>query len=290
MATALFFYTYREGFTVLLFLWTYERQCRFQFLELKAKQRLIEQERLTGTLLCHEMKNPLNIIRFFLQETQQRHVSALRRVVVRANPQATTRDQAELFEQLNSAMQGADMLVDTIDNCRALAKLENGAYNLRNGAFDLHELAQSCLSMHEGERKASMLALVLECPKEMVITSDRRLWQHVLMNLIGNAVKFTVDDESVLKPRVEVRIAREPGDVVAVRVSDNGPGVLPSDRALIFGKFVQGSMRPHTHTVGSGLGLHLSLKIAKALKGGLTVESATSSGRGACFLLRVPFR
>ena len=83
-------------------------------------------------------------------------------------------------------------------------------------------------------------------------------------------------------------MAARAGDVVAVRVSDNGPGILPSDRALIFGKFVQGTMRPHTHTVGSGLGLHLSLKIAKALKGEITVESPTGSGRGTCFLLRVP--
>ena len=74
------------------------------------------------------------------------------------------------------------------------------------------------------------------------------------MSKKDNAVKFTVDDKSVSKPCVEVGITREQGDIVAVRVSDNGPGILPSDRALIFGKFVQGTMR-HTHTVGSTHGL-----------------------------------
>jgi C4-dicarboxylate-specific signal transduction histidine kinase len=115
----------------------------------------------------------------------------------------------------------------------------------------------------------------LHCPAELAIVSDRLLWRHVLMNLIGNAVKFTMHHEqpreNVSPPRVVVRIERDQHDpgMLRVEVSDNGPGIGAADQAFIF---------------SSGLGLHLSAKIVQVLHGQLDLTSPLQvGGRGTRF-------
>jgi CheY-like chemotaxis protein len=163
---------------------------------------------------------------------------------------------------------------------------------------DVGILTQACLAMHRREREAG-LSLELKCAPQLVIHSDRRLWLHVLMNLISNAVKFTMHEQRGAEqtatpeaPAVTVSIARWPnpqsGNMLRVEVSDTGPGIAPDAQAFIFGKFACASRGFRAQGLGSGLGLHLSAKIIQLLCGELELTSPIRDGRGARFQFTVP--
>ena len=104
----------------------------------------------------------------------------------------------------------------------------------------------------------------------------------IFTNLIGNAIKFTD------KGSVEVRVSNSPNHEdpnaawVVVEVQDTGSGIAPEDQKMVFERFRQGS---HKRS-GSGLGLHLSKRIAETHQG--TMELKSEGGRGGLFVVKWP--
>jgi protein-histidine pros-kinase len=114
---------------------------------------------------------------------------------------------------------------------------------------------------------------------DLVVTTDRRALSQILLNLGNNACKFT--ERGTIRLEAErVGIA---GRAVAFRVSDTGIGIRDEDRARLFQAFVQLGREDGGDRNGSGLGLHLSQKLAELLGGRITVES--EFGRGSRFTL-----
>jgi signal transduction histidine kinase len=110
----------------------------------------------------------------------------------------------------------------------------------------------------------------------MAIGEFRRVLQ-ILVNLIGNALRYS--------PRggtVRLRVERDAGQVVAV-VADEGKGIAPEDQPRIFAKFVRVDPR---EPGGSGLGLYISRRLARAMGGDISVDS--TPGEGARFVLSLP--
>jgi signal transduction histidine kinase len=111
-----------------------------------------------------------------------------------------------------------------------------------------------------------------------VMTDPTRLEQ-ILVNLLGNAVKFTMEGW------IEVRVLRS-DPMVEIAVADSGPGIAPEDAARIFEEFYQVRTEAGTHLGGTGLGLAISQRLAEALGGTLTLES--EPGQGSTFTVRLP--
>jgi signal transduction histidine kinase len=109
-----------------------------------------------------------------------------------------------------------------------------------------------------------------------VVAEFRRVLQ-VLINLLGNAIRYAPEGSMV-----QVRLERE-HDRARVIVADQGPGLSPDDQAIVFEKFER---LGRTGDGGSGLGLYISRRLARAMGGELWVESTL--GEGACFILEVP--
>jgi signal transduction histidine kinase len=113
------------------------------------------------------------------------------------------------------------------------------------------------------------------------VTADVDRIIQVLLNLLSNAAKFC----DPAKGRIEVALSQQ-GGTLRVDVRDNGPGVDPAYREVIFDKFRQAgdtlTAKPH----GSGLGLHISRQIVEHFGGKMWVESA--AGKGACFSFILP--
>jgi signal transduction histidine kinase len=107
---------------------------------------------------------------------------------------------------------------------------------------------------------------------------ERRLTQ-VLLNLVGNAIKFT--DEG----QVGIKVSTE-NDSLLVAVSDTGPGIAQSNQARIFEEFQQAEKSTAAKKGGTGLGLAISERIIEMHGGSIWVES--SPGHGATFLFKVP--
>ena len=157
----------------------------------------------------------------------------------------------------------------------------------------MRQLTESCLGLFGREREAGLM-FDLHCPAGLTIVSDRLLWRHVLMNLVGNAVKFTMHGRSngaqplatglVDAPRVTILIERVGTRSVCLKVLDNGPGVDIGDQERIFSKFAQASRGFKAQGLGSGLGLHLSAKTIQTLRGELKLTSPLQpTGCGSSF-------
>jgi len=101
----------------------------------------------------------------------------------------------------------------------------------------------------------------------------------VLLNLVGNAIKFT--DEG----QVGIKVCAENGSLL-VAVSDTGPGIAQSNQARIFEEFQQAEKSTATKKGGTGLGLAISKRIIEMHGGSIWVES--SAGHGATFLFKIP--
>jgi signal transduction histidine kinase len=110
------------------------------------------------------------------------------------------------------------------------------------------------------------------------VWADRERLRQLLMNLLTNAVKYTVAGDEV-----NVHAAME-NSAVAVSVTDHGPGISPEDQRIIFEKF--GRARTGSSTPGTGLGLFIARSIAEAHGGSIEVRSEKDAG--ATFTVRLP--
>jgi protein-histidine pros-kinase len=119
-------------------------------------------------------------------------------------------------------------------------------------------------------------------PADLVVRADRRALSQILLNLVNNAIKFTD------KGSVSLNVVRHESDeklVTEFRVHDSGIGIRPDDLAKLFQAFTQVDAAGKRRLEGTGLGLHLSGKLAELLGGQISVES--EYGHGSTFSLRL---
>jgi len=179
-------------------------------------------------------------------------------------------------ESLGWVQRGGRDLLGLINEILDLSKIEAGKLTLDPQPFDPRELVASVVEQHRSlaDQKRIMLGWRDMGAPEEVILDEQRVRQ-ILVNLIGNALKFTAHGG------VEVEVgSRAEGLLVAVR--DTGPGIEAAQREAIFEEFRQAE----DDVIGTGLGLAISRRLARAMKGDVTVES--EPGRGSVFSLQLP--
>ena len=173
---------------------------------------------------------------------------------------------------------GQDLL-GLINEILDLSKIEAGKVTMDPGPFDPRELIEAVVAQHRSLAAQKGLRLAwhdVGAPAEVVL--DRQRVRQVLVNLIGNALKFT--DEGVVD--VEVASSSAPSDGgLRVAVRDTGPGISPEQQEVIFEEFHQVQGAP-----GTGLGLPISRLLARAMGGDVALESEL--GHGCVFTLVLP--
>lgn len=170
-------------------------------------------------------------------------------------------------------------LIGVIDQVLTFSRAEAGREELAVEAVDLVATARMAITFVEPQAMGKNLSLTLRSDEDvMMIQSDPLRVQQILVNLLGNAVKFT-DQGSI-----NVSVKRDT-DVVVVAVRDTGPGIPPAYRESIFEAFTQVDQTATRKKGGTGLGLPVSLKLAHLLGGALTLEEAEA---GSTFVLRLP--
>ncbi len=176
----------------------------------------------------------------------------------------------------------ASALSDCVDDLVAYCRLGSGEERPALDAFAPARVAQEALDVIAASAAAKGLAMAVtpapDAPERWI--GDERRVRGVLINLLGNAVKYT-DSGSV-----SVTIERW-GDALAMRVVDTGRGVLPAHAEAIFEPFNRGDPETARTASGSGLGLAIARKTAELLGGSLTLER-TGEPTGASFLLLLP--
>lgn len=216
--------------------------------------------------MSHEIRTPMNAVLGFAQILKHKET----------NP--------EKMHFINSINAAGRSLLSLINDILDLTKIEAGKLEMSLSAVSLGRLCQEMQTTFEQKAKEKGLALTVEVDD---LVPDR-LWldelrvRQVLINLIGNAVKFTEQGEVRLKVTYlhEVEEGDQQVDLL-VSVTDTGIGILPEDCARIFDMFEQ------VHGAGgTGLGLSISKRVVELMGGCVWVES--SLGKGSCFQVFLP--
>jgi PAS domain S-box-containing protein len=236
--------------------------------------------------MSHELRTPLNVILGFTQ-------------VLHRDPTLT----ADQRENLETIRRSGDHLLGLINDVLDLSKIEAGHFALEAVGFDLLALLHTLRTMLAERASAKGLALVLNIAPTVpqFIVGDAPKLRQVLINLVGNAIKFTETGGvtvtvTVLEPQVTVPEYREhqgsggaaktPIIRLQFRVADTGVGIAPVDFDTIFDAFAQ-ARAGKAAMQGTGLGLTISARLVELMGGQLYLASDLGQGSTFAFTLAV---
>ena len=225
----------------------------------------------------HELRTPLNVILGMSQ-------------LLVESPDAPAHRQ--LPESIRRAGQS---LLALINDVLDLAQIEAGRVPLHLAPFAPRQLVDDVIDMFavEAESKSLRLDALYDASVPEWFIGDQVRLRQIVLNLVGNAIKFTAAGSVRIEVSIEKAAAETAADgvrsavsMLRIEVADTGPGIAESEHARIFTAFQQGddsSTRAHP---GTGLGLKISSELA-ALMGG-RIELRSVPGAGSCFVVMVP--
>jgi signal transduction histidine kinase len=236
----------------------------------QARDQALEASRLKTELLAkvsHELRTPLTVISGYAEMLQ-----------LELDGPLTEAQHASLKHIIESTHYLTKQVGELLDQ----ARLETGKIGLDITTFVLTDIIESIHAQMQALAQSKGLTLTIEVAEELPVrmTSDSVCLQQVLVNLIGNALKFTATGS------VQVCIHRAGPDHWTIKVIDTGPGIPAEAQIYIFEPFRQldGSLtRKHG---GVGLGLSIVKQIVMLMKGEIFLESQV--GRGSIFIVKLP--
>ena len=175
-------------------------------------------------------------------------------------------------------------LASLIEQILDFSRIEAGRLELASDRFDLHQLVESTVELLAPRAQSKDLEIAASIAAEVprVVMGDSLRLRQVLMNLAGNAVKFTETGG------IGVNVARKQDGAIEFRVIDTGPGVPPDRREIIFEDFEQGDGSNSRHHEGTGLGLAISRRIVSLMGGALMLADNPGGGSVFSFAIALP--
>ncbi|HMC36394.1 MAG TPA: ATP-binding protein, partial [Actinomycetota bacterium] len=241
----------------------------FREIEDKGRQLEIASQHKSQFLanMSHELRTPLNAILGYTE-------------LILDNIYGEVSDKVR--EVLRRVQNSGRHLLGLINDVLDLAKIEAGQFTLSLAEYSIREVVHTVTAAVESLAKEKGLALSVTVPPDLPPGrgDDRRIAQ-VLLNLVGNAIKFAEAGE------VGVRVTASDGRFV-VAVSDTGPGISEADQRRIFEEFQQVDSSTTRAKGGTGLGLSIAKRIIEMHGGRIWVES--SPGKGSTFSFTLPVR
>lgn len=222
------------------------------------------------TNMSHELRTPLNTILGFTQLMTRNSA---------VNPSG--------LEQLEIISRSGEHLLTLINDVLSMSKIEAGRITLNENSFDLYRLLDSLTEMLQPKAEFKGLQLIFERSSEVpqYVQTDESKLRQVLINLLGNAIKFTQEGSVALRVRQKQWEQEENPSYSLVptsyflhfEVEDTGPGIARTEFESLFKPFVQ-TETGRISQQGTGLGLPISQQFVRLMGGDVTVSSTLGQG------------
>lgn len=234
----------------------------------QANQKLAEASEHKSRFLAnvnHELRTPLSSIIGYgrlLKRQTEGQISSLQR------------------ENLEDLLRNAERLLTLIDSLLDLARIESGKTEIHPGPVKIDELVQSAVTTVEPMLNKEQVRLVCDVPADIALLyTDGEKLRQIVLNLLGNAAKFTESGE------IKISVCQVNGGF-RLAVADTGIGIDTEDLTRIFEEFDRGRLSGNGHYHGTGLGLAIVRRLVDLLGGLVAVESEV--GRGSTFTVTLP--
>ena len=219
----------------------------------QAKRRFI-------SVISHEMRTPLNAIigmADLLRDT------------------TLNREQADMLQTLRSSSR---LMLGLVEEVLDFSKIEAGKVVLEKADFDLHALVNSTCRILSSQAAAKGLEVVVSIMPEVppAVRGDPHYLRQVLINLAGNAVKFT--ERGSVTVHVSAQGESETGVRLKFSIRDTGIGIAPEAQARIFESFTQADQSTTRRFGGTGLGTTIAKQLVGMMRGKIGLESAVGLG------------
>jgi PAS domain S-box-containing protein len=216
--------------------------------------------------MSHELRTPLNAVLGFSQ-------------LLTTNPSEPL--SARQLRQVKHIEQGGWHLLNMVDEVLDLSRIDSGHARVKEEVVEVPTLLRECAGLLEAS--AAARSIQLDCspdPAALALAGDRTRVKQILLNLLGNAIKYTQAGGRVTLASLWVDRER-----VELSVTDNGPGLSAAQQAQLFQPFNRLGQEDGP-TPGTGIGLVISQRLAELMRGSLSVQSAP--GLGCAFAVTLP--
>lgn len=255
--------------------------------------RVKESERIKNNFLMtasHELRTPLTAVQGYLELL---------------GDYGETLDDESRARFIQNARRGCDELVLLLGNVLDATHLDAEKVTLKPGAVSLVQSARLILEILEPIIGREKRATEVVIPEDLYVWADELRLRQVLLNLLGNALKYTpagsplaLKAEYVTSEQMQAYLqkgAGEPGKLdttvdtfVVLAIRDWGPGVAPEEQAQLFTRFTRLEAARQSNQQGAGLGLYLCRQLITAMGGAIWMESSGVPGAGTTFFVALP--
>jgi len=218
--------------------------------------------------MSHEIRTPMNAIAGFSDELLKKELDP------------------EVFEEVIVIKKSSDHLLHIINEILDFSALEQGAMKLELFGFNPKLVVEDACGMLKNKAKERGNEIKIHCEDNVPnwIMSDPSRMRQIMLNLVGNAVKFSENDTIDIKLSIQEK--QQDYAELVISVSDKGIGIEQSQQSHVFDMFVQASSETFRKYGGSGLGLSITKRIVDLFGGSITVHS--EMGKGTEFVVVLP--
>lgn len=222
------------------------------------------------SVVSHELRTPITIA--------EGNISNAQMIVDRhggSDPGTT-----QIKKALADAHQQTLFLADMINDLSTLSRAEHGTLTLDVESINMHDLLTELAHNYTGEARTKGLTIHAELsPRLELLLSSKLYVREVMQNFITNAIKYT--------DKGSVTIGAKPADNgITVWVEDTGIGMSKSDQEKIYDKFFRAENYETRKTNGTGLGLYITMKLARLIHA--NIETSSTLGKGSKFTIQLP--